>query len=137
MTQEIELKTLYDNGLSIGQIGELIHLNWSSTRRLLLRKGVVLRSRGAMTGEHNPKWSGGVIYRHGYAEVLKPEHPRARKTGYVKRAILVWEEANGRPFPEGMEPHHKNLVKDDDRPENIEPKTHSKHMRDHRLSEGG
>jgi hypothetical protein len=43
------------------------------------------------------------------------------------RAILNWEEANGFSFPEDKMPHHKNLVRDDDRPENIEPKTHSEH----------
>jgi len=47
------------------------------------------------------------------------------------RAIVVWEQANDKPFPEGMMPHHKNLIRDDDRPDNIEPKSRSGHAKEH------
>ncbi len=89
------------------------------------------KPRLSMTGDRNPNWKGGEYRHNGYVYVLRPEHPMASEGGgrYVQRAVLVWEEANGRPFPEGMEPHHKNEVKDDDRPENIEPKTHSAHAK--------
>jgi hypothetical protein len=96
-------------------------------------KGKVGRPSATMLGPKNPNWNGGSRYQHGHVKCLCPNHYRADANGYVQRSILAWEKANGRPFPEGMEPHHKNLVKDDDRPENIEPKTHSKHIRDHNL----
>lgn len=50
---------------------------------------------------------------------------------YVLRAIVNWEKANGVPFPEGKEPHHKNEIKTDDRPENIQPVTRSEHIKIH------
>jgi len=90
---------------------------------------------GNHAGVHNSHWRGGVcLDSDGYVLVKRREHPRADIRGYVKRSILVWEKAHdGVSFPEGMEPHHKNEVKDDDRPENIEPKTHAGHTRDHNL----
>lgn len=66
--------------------------------------------------------------QHGYVRLYRPEHLRAIQ-GRVLRCIVNWEEANGVPFPEGKEPHHKNEDKTDDRPENIEPLTHVEHSR--------
>ena len=85
-------------------------------------------------GENNAHWKGGIRHNQGYVYLFRPSHPRANLKGYVHRSILNWEEANERPFPDGMEPHHKNEIKGDDRPENIEPKTHSKHTHDHKMA---
>ena len=62
---------------------------------------------------------------------MRHDHPLANKEGYVMRAVLVWEEAHNKPFPKDRMPHHKNLVKDDDRAENIVPLTMSQHMKIH------
>jgi hypothetical protein len=70
----------------------------------------------------------------GYVLIHKPDHKRANSLGYVRQSILAWEDANDRSFPEGMEPHHKDLDKSNDDPNNIEPKTHSKHIKDHKVN---
>lgn len=44
-----------------------------------------------------------------------PEHPRALPHGYVLRHLLVAEKALGRPIPLGVEVHHVNENKKDDR----------------------
>jgi hypothetical protein len=50
-----------------------------------------------------------------------PEHPRAsRNNGYVFEHILVAEEILGRHLHETETVHHRNGVKDDNRPENLE-----------------
>lgn len=61
------------------------------------------------------------IYRHGYAFVMAPDHPRADPhTGRVREHILVMEDKLGRPLTEGEQVHHLNGVRDDNRPENLE-----------------
>jgi hypothetical protein len=74
-----------------------------------------------------------VKTRDGYVLVRQPGHPRAGGNGYVKRSILVWEEAHGRPVPEGVATHHVNGIRDDDRPENLLVLTPSEHSKLHHL----
>lgn len=78
-------------------------------------------------GQANPRWKGGLHYSHGYVYVLRPEHPHALSKGYVNRARVVLEEKLGRPLLDGCEPHHKNEIRGDDRPENLEELTHNDH----------
>ena len=53
--------------------------------------------------------------------VKVPSHPRAKSNnGYVFEHILVMEEIIGRHLVHGENVHHKNGVKDDNRPSNLE-----------------
>ena len=83
--------------------------------------------------ERHSKWQGGVFEAHGYIFVRYPNHPRANKRGYIKRAVLVLEKKLGRFLKDGMDSHHKNGFKDDDRPENLEEKVRGKHRSDHMI----
>lgn len=84
-------------------------------------------------GEDAAHWKGGYINCNGYFVTLMPEHPRSMSDGYIKRAILVLEEKLGRPIREGYDSHHKNGIKDDDRPENLEEITHGGHTALHNM----
>lgn len=51
--------------------------------------------------------------------MLKMDHPRAH-SGWVREHIVVMERKIGRALIGGEEVHHRNGVKDDNRPENLE-----------------
>src|SRR6266700_879522 len=74
-------------------------------------------------GPNNSNWRGGrTRHKRGYIMVLVPGHPRA-VTGngqYVFEHILVMEEMLGRYLRPEENVHHRNGVKEDNRPENLE-----------------
>ena len=83
-------------------------------------------------GADNPNWKGGETRGHkGYWFVKKRGHPRASKSGYVKRATLVLEAKLGRFLVDGEIAHHKNEIKDDDAPDNLELMLSADHVRLH------
>ena len=83
-------------------------------------------------GDKNPNWKGGqTTSPKGYVYIQMPGHPRAMKNGYVKRADLVLESVIGRPLVRGEEAHHKNHVRNDDSPDNLELHTKESHCELH------
>ena len=69
----------------------------------------------------------------GYWYVYKPNHPKANKRGYVKRAIIILEQKLGRPIKDGYDSHHKNEIKVDDSPDNLEEKRINEHRSVHAI----
>lgn len=69
--------------------------------------------------ENSHQWKGGKYITMGYFYSRKPDHPRAMKNGYVKRANLVMEQKLGRYLTKDEVVHHINGNKSDDRIENL------------------
>lgn len=71
-------------------------------------------------GERSWAWKGG---RHqdpkGYVRIYMPEHPNA-KGNYVLEHVLVMSELLGRPLKLNESVHHKNGIRNDNSPENLE-----------------
>lgn len=126
------VKRLYlIDGLSSIAIGEKLGTTGMTIRRRLHAGGVVRTAQDNHL-QRNSHWNGGsYVDGDGYVQVMRKGHVRADHQGYVNRSILVWEEANGMSFPEDKVPHHKNLIRNDDRPENIEPLTDVDHAELH------
>src|ERR1035441_2199335 len=71
--------------------------------------------------EHGSRWKGGrTVLGGGYIGIWEPDHPNAEKIGYVREHIKVMTEKLGRPLLPHEEVHHKNTIKDDNSPENLE-----------------
>ena len=57
----------------------------------------------------------------GYVWVRGPKgHPNAKRGNWIAEHVLVMSELLGRPLRDGESVHHRNLLKDDNRPENLE-----------------
>ncbi len=74
-------------------------------------------------GPANCSWKGGRIRTtQGYILAYAPDHPHATGTGYIPEHRLVMEKIKGRyllPAPDETV-HHKNGIRDNNRPENLE-----------------
>ena len=55
----------------------------------------------------------------GYIYIYRPDHKNANIDGYVREHLLVWEEAHGKPLPEGWIIHHLNGIMKDNRSINL------------------
>ena len=76
--------------------------------------------------------SGKPIMSGGYVLVVRRGHPRATKIGgYVFEHIVVMESIIGRHVKRNEAVHHKNHIKTDNRPENLELMTVSEHAKHH------
>lgn len=57
---------------------------------------------------------------NGYVRVVQRGHHRADTRGRVYEHIIVMERILGRPLVKGENVHHKNCIRHDNRPENLE-----------------
>lgn len=71
---------------------------------------------GLTKGSLNPSWKGGRIKVYGYIMISAPDTPR----GYAYEHRLMAEKMLGRPLTKQEVVHHKNGIRDDNRPENLE-----------------
>jgi len=133
------LEDLYWNQkLSINRIADIYHVGSSTVYAKLRELGIKIRSRreaqllrGELnSGVNNPNYKNGRTQngKDGYVFILNPNHPRSHQ-GYVREHLLVWEEANDRPLPEGWIIHHINGIKNDNRRENLLALPSKRHYR--------
>jgi len=79
-------------------------------------------------GSRNVNFNNGqYINKSGYRRIRKPEHPNSTKTGWILEHRFVMSEHLGRPLLQSEVVHHINEDKLDNRIENLEITTASKH----------
>lgn len=83
-------------------------------------------------GNKASNWKGGRrMSGGGHVQIYQPQHPYATKNGLVMEHRLVMEKELGRYLEPGEIVHHKNHIKDDNRPENLEVVNRGEHVRNH------
>jgi hypothetical protein len=73
-------------------------------------------------GEQSKRWKGGRFLHRGYVFVIDPRVPHVprQRRKYIQEHRLIMEQQLGRALYPGELVHHKNGVKNDNRPENLE-----------------
>lgn len=91
-----EMLSLYDQGLSLVELGERYGVSEGTIRNHLEKLGRSRRGRGCTRGEKHGSWKGGVhIKKGGHVLHKAPDHPNRNRLGYVPAHRLIVEGAIG------------------------------------------
>lgn len=140
LLSDAELTSLYEEAGSISELARRLGIKNDTLRTWFLKRGIEIRTSGYVSpksvthrGADHHNWKGGTTHHaDGYVYVMVPGHPFADKDGYVLEHRLVMEQQLGRYLTSSELVHHKNEVKDDNRPENLELTSRSAHMVHHK-----
>jgi transposase-like protein len=123
--RKAEAARRYQAGEKMTNIAATLGCGTSTLVRTLVELGVHKKPR--LSGDAHHSWRGGrIVDSHGYVrarvtsadlDFIAPPVPRS---GYVLEHRLVMARKLGRPLLPTERPHHKNLIKSDNDPGNLE-----------------
>lgn len=134
--EEVEILATNYNRVSNAKLCDLLPAKtplaiYKKAYKLGLRKSPeieFLNRSEVRKGEKASNWNGGTkTTRHGYRQILCPDHPRSDSNGYVMEHILIWEKETGVPVPVNCCIHHLNGNKSDNRIQNLCMMQHAAH----------
>lgn len=124
----------------MSEMARRLGIKGDTLRTWFLKRGLEIKRAGFVSpksvthaGPESHNWKGGSTkHGDGYVYVMVKGHPFADKDGYVLEHRFVMEQRLGRYLTSNELVHHKNEVKDDNRPENLELTSRSAHMVHHK-----
>ncbi len=78
----------------------------------------------ARNGANHPQYKNGRTNKDGYVLLTDRAHPNSNKRGRLLEHTAVMSKHLGRPILTGETVHHKNGIRDDNRIENLELRSH-------------
>lgn len=138
-----ELRRLYERAGSCAELARWLGKPVPTMRSQLVRAGIPTKPNGYRSpksvrhyGPEQHNWKGGTfMHGDGYVMEYAPNHPDAAKNkGYVLQHRLVVERSIGRYLLPTEVVHHRNEDKQDNRIENLEIVTRSRHMKHHKAN---
>lgn len=128
-------KKYWDDRLSLYDIAKLCGTYEPTIVRWMQKFNIPCRSRSAAIRNYFRRdyGPGPLRIKDGYILYYWPEHPLAWEAGCVKEhRIILWQESgyNDRILKllmNGAHVHHRNRIKDDNRPENLELRLQGNH----------
>ena len=121
-----EIKRLYDSGLILEEVGQIIGKSKVAVWRIFKKYG--LEASGHRKGK---PWKANRILRNGYWYKLAWDHPSVRTQGYVAESRLVIEKHLKRYLRDNERVHHINGIRTDNRLENLRLMSDKKHKSYH------
>lgn len=116
-----ELHRLYvEEGWSKRRLTEHLGISGSALSQWLRRYDIRLSDEEARRRQGIGRtFEGRRTLAKGYCFLLRPNHPYSSRDGYVCEHRLVVEGIIGRPVAPQEQVHHVNMLKHDNRPENL------------------
>lgn len=124
----------WGENLTQKEIAEELNVNLKTVYNYLVKFDIKRGRTGQKhCGSRHWNWKGGYIDSRGYKVVHDNEHPNSDAKGRILEHRLVMSNILGRPLESHEQVHHKNGNRTDNRKENLELTTVSKHLPGHKL----
>ena len=117
-----EVRRLYvDEGMTQREVAAVLGCSAGGVQRVIERHGIPSRRaiKRDQRGSKNTSWQGGRRVQGSYVVLCLPDHPLADPYGTGAEHVAVAYDKYGHAAPPGYVVHHVNMLKHDNRDDNL------------------